>query len=173
MGQWRGVPLTKSKKSASAGIHKKTEPTRIGHGATTVLWPARFSCSAGGWLLRCGKRNADRGCPSLGARPGVFGHSSGVSDALGNICCGLPAPGRAGLRFALREYSRRDGMRAGSIGFGDPLLARGAAAGRKPMLLFRLSGVFLLRFAERQFAASLFQLPPRFTRAKPQARTHE
>jgi len=40
------------------------------------------------------------------------------------------------------------------------------------MLLFRLSGVFLLRFAERQFAASLFQLPPRFTRFEPQARTH-
>jgi hypothetical protein len=30
--------------------------------------------------------------------------------------------------------------------------------------LFRLSGVFLLRFADRQFLALLFQLPPRFTR---------
>jgi len=39
-----------------------------------------------------------------------------------------------------------------------------AAASRKPRLLFRLSGVFLLRFAERQFLGSLFQLPPRFTR---------
>lgn len=35
---------------------------------------------------------------------------------------------------------------------------------RKPLLLFRLSGVFLLRFAERQLSELLFQLPPRFTR---------
>ena len=34
--------------------------------------------------------------------------------------------------------------------------------GRKPRLLFRLSGVVLLRFAERQFLALLFQLPPAF-----------
>jgi len=31
-------------------------------------------------------------------------------------------------------------------------------------LLLRFSGVFLLRFADRQFLALLFQLPPRFTR---------
>ena len=43
----------------------------------------------------------------------------------------------------------------------------GAAARRKPRLLFRLSGVFLLRFAERQLDAPLFQLPPRFTRFEP------
>jgi hypothetical protein len=30
--------------------------------------------------------------------------------------------------------------------------------------LFRFSGKFLLRFADRQFAAVLFQLPPRCTR---------
>ena len=38
---------------------------------------------------------------------------------------------------------------------------------RKPRLLFRFSGSFLLRHAERQFLASLFQLPPRFTRCEP------
>ena len=38
------------------------------------------------------------------------------------------------------------------------------AATRKPRLLFRFDGVFLLRFADRQFLAALFQLPPRFTR---------
>jgi hypothetical protein len=32
------------------------------------------------------------------------------------------------------------------------------------MLLFRLSGVFLFRLAERVFLALLFQLPPRKTR---------
>ena len=37
-------------------------------------------------------------------------------------------------------------------------------AGRNPMLLLRLSGLLSLRFAERQFAALLFQLPPRMTR---------
>jgi hypothetical protein len=35
------------------------------------------------------------------------------------------------------------------------------------MLLLRLSGLFLLRFAERQLLALLFQLPPRFTRFVP------
>ncbi len=36
-----------------------------------------------------------------------------------------------------------------------------------PRLVFRLSGVFLLRFADRQFLALLLQLPPRFTRLEP------
>ena len=38
---------------------------------------------------------------------------------------------------------------------------------RSPRLLLRLSGVLLLRLAERQFLALLFQLPPRFTRLEP------
>jgi hypothetical protein len=33
--------------------------------------------------------------------------------------------------------------------------------------LFLFSGVLLLRFAERQFLALLFQLPPRLTRFEP------
>lgn len=40
-------------------------------------------------------------------------------------------------------------------------------ATRKPRLLFRFDGSFLLRFADRQFLAELFQLPPRFTRFEP------
>ncbi len=35
---------------------------------------------------------------------------------------------------------------------------------RTPMLLLRLSGELLLRFADRQFWRLLFQLPPRMTR---------
>jgi len=37
---------------------------------------------------------------------------------------------------------------------------------RKPRLLFRLSGEFLFRFAERRFPlpTEFIQLPPRFTR---------
>jgi hypothetical protein len=38
------------------------------------------------------------------------------------------------------------------------------------MLLFRLSGLLLLRFAERQLFALLFQLPPRLTRFDPDGR---
>jgi len=38
---------------------------------------------------------------------------------------------------------------------------------RKPLLLLRFDGLFLLRFADRQFSAVLFQLPPRFTRFEP------
>jgi hypothetical protein len=44
------------------------------------------------------------------------------------------------------------------------LLRRLPNAQRNPMLLLRLSGLFLLRFAERQLFGLLFQLPPRRTR---------
>lgn len=40
-------------------------------------------------------------------------------------------------------------------------------ARRKPLLLFLLSGLLLLRLATRQFLALLFQLPPRRTRLEP------
>jgi hypothetical protein len=38
---------------------------------------------------------------------------------------------------------------------------------RKPTLLLRLSGFILLRMADRQLRALLFQLPPRITRFEP------
>ncbi len=41
----------------------------------------------------------------------------------------------------------------------------------KPLLFVRFVGSFVLRFAVRQFAASLFQLPPRFTRFEPNDRS--
>ncbi len=40
-------------------------------------------------------------------------------------------------------------------------------ATRKPLLLLLLPGLLLLRLAERQFLALLFQLPPRSTRFEP------
>ena len=43
----------------------------------------------------------------------------------------------------------------------------GGLARRKPRLLLRLSGAFLLRFAERTLSGSLFQEPPRKTRDRP------
>ena len=42
-----------------------------------------------------------------------------------------------------------------------------ALARRRPKLLLRLSGVLLLRFAQRRLRASLFHEPPRFTRFEP------
>ena len=39
------------------------------------------------------------------------------------------------------------------------------------MLLFLFDGLLLFRFAERQFCALLFQLPPRFTRFSPDCAT--
>jgi hypothetical protein len=47
------------------------------------------------------------------------------------------------------------------------LLAVSGLKTRKPRLLLRLSGELLLRFAERQLLALLFQLPPRLTRFEP------
>jgi len=49
-----------------------------------------------------------------------------------------------------------------------PSLSLTVLARRKPKLLLRLPGVFLLRFAERQFRPLLFQLPPRLTRFVPE-----
>jgi len=40
----------------------------------------------------------------------------------------------------------------------------GTTANRNPLFLFRLSALFLLRIALRQFAAELFHEPPRNTR---------
>jgi hypothetical protein len=45
-----------------------------------------------------------------------------------------------------------------------PALAESVLPTRKPKLLFRLSVVFLLRFAARRFRGLLFQEPPRTTR---------
>ena len=44
----------------------------------------------------------------------------------------------------------------------------GATPELKPILLLRLSGLLLLRAAERALAALLFQAPPRSTRAQSQ-----
>ena len=51
----------------------------------------------------------------------------------------------------------------------EPHLACRELAGRNPMLLFRLAGWFLLRFAARVLPAVLFQEPPRFTRLSARA----
>lgn len=46
-------------------------------------------------------------------------------------------------------------------------------ASRKPLFVLRFAGSLLLRFAVRQFAASLFQLPPRSTRFWPLMTVHQ
>ena len=84
----------------------------------------------------------------------------------------------AGLAVFVRrapEQVRGDGQ---GIGAGDgsvnPAHRTVALSGccrelerRKPRLLLRLPGSLLLRIADRQFCASLFQLPPRITRLEP------
>ena len=78
----------------------------------------------------------------------------------------LPMPGMAGGTIC------PEGYRGGVINLfrgSHPtlLLSYGTKTRRKPMLLFRLSGLLLLRLADRQFSELLFQLPPRFTRFEP------
>ena len=51
---------------------------------------------------------------------------------------------------------------SGDLGIPEKLKAT-----RKPMPLLRSDGSFLRRFADRQFAAELSQLPPRYTRDEP------
>ena len=51
-----------------------------------------------------------------------------------------------------------------SPGWWSVLAGKRARPTRKPLLLFRLSGSFLLRLAARMFLGLLFQEPPRRTR---------
>ena len=78
----------------------------------------------------------------------------------------LPMPGMGGGSFCPDAY------RGGVINLfrgSHPtlLLSYGTKTRRKPILLFRLSGLLLFRLADRQFSAGLFQLPPRITRFEP------
>ena len=63
--------------------------------------------------------------------------------------------------------SRWDWQAVGSVWSVNFSYTAELKATRKPRLLFRFDGSFLLRFADRQFLAELFQLPPRFTRFEP------
>ena len=74
------------------------------------------------------------------------------------------------MSFAGRCNASGSRTAAGSIS-GTSIPFAELRSTRKPRLLFRLSGVFLLRFADRQFLALLFQLPPRFTRFEPHDRS--
>ena len=95
--------------------------------------------------------------------------------ATGTLRAGTPpvCPTKVRRRLSqvcLPPCGARTGRRPVPAGREIHPMPAGAAATRKPMLLFRLSGVFLLRLAERQFVPSLFQEPPRFTRFEPIAR---
>lgn len=73
----------------------------------------------------------------------------------GGVFGAVAARGRGRVVRTWRGEGRRDGLPSGR----GPGLAR-----RKPRLLLRLPGSFLLRFATRAFLAELFQEPPRLTR---------
>ena len=60
------------------------------------------------------------------------------------------------------DLVHRDDIRGRRPSGGWAVLAR-----RNPRLLLRFDGSFLLRYAERQLSASLFQEPPRTTRLEP------
>jgi hypothetical protein len=70
------------------------------------------------------------------------------------------------LFIATQMRSERTGN---LVSGGHPAIpmSYGTNTRRKPMLLLRLSGLLLLRFADRQLMALLFQLPPRNTRFEP------
>ena len=78
----------------------------------------------------------------------------------------LPMPGMYGGTFCPVPY--RGGVIYLFRGCHPTLLlSYGTKTRRKPILLFRLSGLLLFRLADRQFSALLFQLPPRITRFEP------
>ena len=83
----------------------------------------------------------------------------------------LPDAGGLGLFVRPMPAQARQGwinlMRRDAIRKRHPSGEGFVLARRKPRLLLRLPGSFLLRYAERQLSASLFQLPPRLTRLEP------
>lgn len=87
-----------------------------------------------------------------GRRPGVQGR------------CYSPAPngtGAAGSR--LRHFSPRPGREQSPPGSSGPMKNVGNDT-RNPVFLFLLSGLFLLRIAQRRFLSLLLNAPPRKTR---------
>ena len=58
-------------------------------------------------------------------------------------------------------------MLSGEVRKRRPTVCPVVLARRKPRFELRLPGSFLLRLAERQLVALLFQLPPRLTRFEP------
>ena len=98
---------------------------------------------------------------------GAFGRSlPAPPSAIPGVLFGAPLPAKPGNRLMDTRAPRparpwTDRLRA------RPTAARADWARRKPRLLFRVSVVFLLRFAERRFLGLLFQEPPRITRRPP------
>lgn len=94
------------------------------------------------------------------------------SEAAGSVRLGI-CQATSARRLAYRLPERvGTGPLAGSIQARNSTVRGGrswggAGAGRKPRLLLRLPGLFLLRLAARQLEALLFQEPPRFTRLSP------
>jgi len=78
----------------------------------------------------------------------------------------LPTPGIA-LSALCPEPHRNGAINLFRGSHPTLLLSYGTKTRRKPTLLLRLPGVSLLRLADRQFLALLFQLPPRRTRFEP------
>jgi len=84
----------------------------------------------------------------------------------------LPAPGGDHRVFRLPRHAAQDRKAVCSVwNLRHPPIPAELQATRKPRLLFRFDGSFLLRFADRQFLAVLFQLPPRITRFEPHDRS--
>jgi hypothetical protein len=74
-----------------------------------------------------------------------------------------------GLAFDFDKRNRSSGKQpvpSGVYGL-TPLVPAELRASRNELFGLRFVGSFLLRFADRQFVASLFQLPPRITRCRP------
>ena len=74
----------------------------------------------------------------------------------------LRLPARVVCRLSSRPSRREQDFGGGCNAF--PAVAALPDARRKPRLLLRLSGLFLLRFPDLQLFALLFQLPPQLTR---------
>ena len=141
-----------------------------GHGCG-VLLRGRLGVTWGREVLAAGEVYSVAPPPEPSASDNTYMPSPAICDSMNRRTGGIFAQTRLptppvllGFAFALRHLRQRTG--------GCPvrrmrLTIRRAKATRKPRLLFRLSGLFLLRFADRQFLALLFQLPPRFTRFEP------
>lgn len=94
------------------------------------------------------------------ARPSPAGTRLAQPNHVGSAPCAY------GTQEQHQDFRRRSAGIRGCRHSGRqrPLQARKCTETRNPILLFRLSGVLLFRFAERQFCGLLFHEPPRNTR---------
>jgi hypothetical protein len=134
-----------------------------------VIWPNRLATARHWTALEYGPWRASIVSPAAFRQDKVLANSGAAWSLRRGHPTGYQHHAAPGFDFADQAEARSDWETICSIRSLRAIAPSPAEfrARRKPLLFVRFVGSFVLRFAVRQFAASLFQLPPRFTRFEP------